>query len=140
MAGRCLFPLEIDDANDDGVIEHDEWVSYTGSTTGHVARETPPPALLDGSTGNDLDGTLYSPQPFEAGDDLDVCYLTGTLIATPEGERPVETLRVCDLVLTRDHGPQPVLWRGSSLVSGAQIVRSPHHLMRAGHPGLGTRL
>ena len=41
-----------------------------------------------------------------------VCFAQGTLIATPEGERPVETLRPGDLVLTQDNGPQVLRWRG----------------------------
>ena len=43
-----------------------------------------------------------------------VCYAPGTLIDTPEGYRPVETLQPDDLVMTRDHGPQPVRWSRSS--------------------------
>jgi hypothetical protein len=38
------------------------------------------------------------------------CYAPGTLILTPEAPRRVETLRPGDLVCTRDHGPQPILW------------------------------
>lgn len=34
------------------------------------------------------------------------CFAAGTLIATPRGEVAVETLRVGDIVLTADHGPQ----------------------------------
>ncbi|SBO42083.1 conserved protein of unknown function [Cyanobium sp. NIES-981] len=35
------------------------------------------------------------------------CFVTGTLIATPEGARPIETLAIGDLVAT-DQGPQAV--------------------------------
>lgn len=45
-----------------------------------------------------------------------VCFLRGTRIQTPGGPRPVETLRVGDLVVTRDHGTQPVRWVGASCV------------------------
>ena len=38
------------------------------------------------------------------------CYAPGTMIATPDGPRVVETLRPGDLVLTVDHGPQPIRW------------------------------
>lgn len=38
------------------------------------------------------------------------CFVRGTLIDTPDGKRPIEDLRPGDLVLTRDHGAQPVLW------------------------------
>ena len=52
-------------------------------------------------------------------DDDPVCFVTGTLIATPEGARPVEDLRPGDLVLTADHGAQPVLWCASSPIPAA---------------------
>jgi hypothetical protein len=37
------------------------------------------------------------------------CFVAGTLIDTPQGRRPVETLQPGDMVLTMDHGAQPVL-------------------------------
>ncbi len=46
------------------------------------------------------------------------CFVAGTLIATPDGERRVETLEPGDLVLTLDHGPQPLRWMGGRTVSG----------------------
>lgn len=45
-----------------------------------------------------------------------VCYLAGTLIRTPDGDRPIETLRVGDLVTTQDRGPQPIRWIGDRTV------------------------
>jgi len=39
-----------------------------------------------------------------------VCFVQGTLIATPDGEVPVETLKPGDLVTTLDHGPQEITW------------------------------
>ena len=41
-----------------------------------------------------------------------VCYLTGTLIATPEGPRAVETLAPGDRVLLADGRSAPVRWLG----------------------------
>lgn len=41
-----------------------------------------------------------------------VCFAAGTRIAAPRGEVAVEALRPGDLVLTLDHGPQPLLWVG----------------------------
>lgn len=41
-----------------------------------------------------------------------VCLARGTPLAVPGGTAPVEALRPDDLVLTRDHGAQPVLWIG----------------------------
>jgi len=45
------------------------------------------------------------------------CFVAGTLIATPDGEVPVETLEPGDLVLTHDNGPQPLRWIGRRRVA-----------------------
>lgn len=45
-----------------------------------------------------------------------VCFVAGTMIATPCGERAVETLRAGDLIDTVDNGPQRVLWVGGGAV------------------------
>ncbi len=55
-----------------------------------------------------------------------ICFARGTLIATPDGPRPVETLDEGQHVLTRDDGPQPVLWRGQRRMSGARLHAMPH--------------
>lgn len=47
------------------------------------------------------------------------CFVTGTLIATPGGERPVEELCAGDEVLTADHGAQPLIWAGASRLTGS---------------------
>jgi Ca2+-binding RTX toxin-like protein len=47
-----------------------------------------------------------------------ICFTPGIGILTPRGERPVETLRAGDLVVTRDHGPQPIRWIGRRTVPG----------------------
>ncbi len=45
-----------------------------------------------------------------------ICFTPGTRIATPRGARPIETLRVGDMVVTRDHGLQPIRWIQSRTV------------------------
>lgn len=59
----------------------------------------------------DTDGNTDS--AFVTFDAQPICYCSGTLIETPFGARAVEDLRVGDLVLTRDHGPQPIRWAGA---------------------------
>ena len=54
-----------------------------------------------------------------------VCFVPGTLIATPDGQRPVETIRPGDRVLTRDNGPQTVLWQASRRVSAGRLIATP---------------
>ena len=55
------------------------------------------------------------------------CFAEGTRIATPGGERPVEALQVGDLVMTADHGAQPVRWIGAALLS-AETLRVQSNL------------
>ncbi|MEM7319651.1 MAG: Hint domain-containing protein, partial [Pseudomonadota bacterium] len=45
------------------------------------------------------------------------CFTPGTLIATSRGSRPVEDLRIGDLVVTRDNGLQPLRWIGQKTVA-----------------------
>lgn len=54
------------------------------------------------------------------------CFCAGTLIRTATGERPVEELRPGDLVMTRDHGLQPLRWCGVSTLSRAELDALPH--------------
>ncbi|MCV6595109.1 MAG: Hint domain-containing protein [Silicimonas sp.] len=50
-----------------------------------------------------------------------ICFVQGTLIRTPAGERRIESLRPGDEVITRDNGPQKIRWIGNRQVraSGA---------------------
>ncbi len=45
-----------------------------------------------------------------------ICFTPGTNILTDQGERPVETLRAGDLVMTKDEGLQPIRWIGNRTV------------------------
>lgn len=45
------------------------------------------------------------------------CFVAGTMIATPDGDVPVERLAPDDMVLTKDNGAQPVRWVGRRRVA-----------------------
>ena len=45
-----------------------------------------------------------------------ICFTPGTRIATPRGARDIAKLEVGDLVVTRDHGLQPIRWIQSRTV------------------------
>ncbi|MBM1813746.1 Hint domain-containing protein [Pseudosulfitobacter pseudonitzschiae] len=62
--------------------------------------------------------SIASNDPTIAYADMAVCFLRGTLIAVPDGERAVEDIQVGDLVTTVDDGPQEVVWCGRQKVSG----------------------
>jgi Ca2+-binding RTX toxin-like protein len=69
-----------------------------------------------------------------------VCFTRGTLIATPQGERPVEELREGDRVLTRDNGMQEIRWMGSKHLDWRALKNAQHLrpvLIRAGALGGG---
>ncbi len=55
-----------------------------------------------------------------------ICFLPGTRIATPAGPRAVEALEPGMLVSTRDNGAQPLVWRGETRLSGAELYLYPH--------------
>ena len=54
-----------------------------------------------------------------------VCFTRGAMVETPEGPKAIEDLREGDLVLTRDRGPQPIRWVGSSKVTGETLAQFP---------------
>lgn len=54
-----------------------------------------------------------------------VCFLRGTQIATPSGERAVETLAVGDLVLNDEGKAVPIRWIGRRSVSAAEVALFP---------------
>lgn len=76
------------------------------------------PNLSNGNTGLkvvDLDTTSSNKFPKPP-----PCFARGTLIETAKGLVPVETLGPGDMLVTHDDGLQPVVWAGSSVVSGLE--------------------
>jgi len=63
------------------------------------------------------------------------CFVAGTRLATPEGWRPIETLSVGELVMTQDHGLEPIRWIGQTTCT-AEGALAPIRI-RAGALGQG---
>lgn len=90
-------------------------VSYTSedSEDGYVS--------FSDAAGNDL-GKLE----FRNIEQVVPCFTPGTMIATPKGEVPVETLKAGDRVITRDNGIQEIHWVGMRTLSFADLAKAEH--------------
>jgi hypothetical protein len=54
-----------------------------------------------------------------------ICFTPGTRLRTDRGEIAIEDLDVGDRLLTRDDGPQEVIWSGHRRMSGARLFALP---------------
>ncbi|PAL23523.1 Hint domain-containing protein [Sphingopyxis sp. GW247-27LB] len=82
--------------------------------------------LIPGLIEHDL---VAAPDVFVAGTP---CFAAGTFVTTPDGLRPIEDIRVGDLVLTHQRRWRRVLRVGSKFTSETIVVKGQ------GHPGLLT--
>lgn len=87
------------------------------------------------------EGPGSSGQPsIPAGDLVVPCFTPGTLIATPRGRVPIETLAVGDRVRTKGHGAQPIRWLGRVTLDARRLAEAPQLRpirLRAGALGRG---
>lgn len=93
----------------------------------------------DVTINGNLQGYQFKPDG-KGGTIVSSCFAEGTLIQTPDGEKPVETLKLGDLVSTH-RGPQPIRWLGKKHVDlrGATdrdnfLVRIKANAFEAGKP------
>lgn len=54
-----------------------------------------------------------------------ICFGAGTRISTPLGARDIANLRAGDLIITRDHGLQPIRWIGKKPISATRLYAQP---------------
>ena len=73
-------------------------------------------------------GTIIGTMVFSNIETIVSCFTPGTRIATPSGLRTIERLQQGDLVVTRDHGPQPIRWVGQRTLSGQTLACDPAEL------------
>ena len=72
-----------------------------------------------------VNARAMEPAPRTARSDGVICFTPGTRIDTPDGPRAVEDLGEGDRVLTRDNGPQEILWIGRRRITGARMFVMP---------------
>ncbi|WP_147110265.1 Hint domain-containing protein [Tateyamaria sp. syn59] len=74
-------------------------------------------------------GTTYEVASNSDGQETPVndipCFTDGAMVETPTGPVPIEHLVAGDLVMTVDHGPQPILWVGARTVSDLEVMFFP---------------
>ena len=106
--------------------------NMTGSLTGN------PDLVTVGYTFVDSNGNPIAPPPntdlgtiVSANSDGTVpwvnviCFTDQTMIATPQGERAAGSLALGDLVMTLDHGPQPIRWIARQEIDAACLAAEP---------------
>lgn len=98
-----------------------------GTIEGLVFVDTFPPIGVELSVVDTAEGPGSSGQPPVDEGDLAAppCFTPGTLILTARGWRKVETLKAGDLVITRDHGEQPVRWIATTHLTADDLARRP---------------
>ncbi len=114
MLDGCVFPAgtEVEDAYEatftgsDGANYLLVALALDGRIAAvHFAGSTPPAGTVLAYAGQNHSRAFAHGLPgFSHGSEID----------TPDGPRPVASLHPGDLVMTRDHGPQPLRWLGSS--------------------------
>jgi len=88
----------------------------------------------------DVGGLVTGTMDFINIENVIPCFTPGTMIATPRGEVPVETLRAGDRVITRDNGLQEIRWVGARELGWRDLNLAPHLkpvLVRQGSLGNG---
>lgn len=110
-------------------------VRWAKTTETSNAAATLSGTFVRGDDGNVYFVTSYPPTSFATGGTATVqnftpapppCFTAGTMIATPQGRRPVQMLAVGDLVLTQQGTAAPVLWTGSRTITRDALDKSPN--------------
>ena len=105
-------------------------ITYTGTTFyladgRSVFTPTDGQVLVDGIFQRARDVSTQGPLNVP-GDLGPTCFVAGTLIETPSGPRRIDDLCRGDLVLSRDHGPQPIRWIGREEIDGSGAFAPIH--------------
>lgn len=89
-----------------------------GSTSTNIPAAPAGNSIQWDINGNRIDG------PHTEGTSV-TCFVAGTLIGTPDGEKRIEDLKVGDQVVTQHQGAQEIRWIGKSCVSKVSLQNHP---------------
>ncbi len=86
------------------------------------------PANPENGTVNWLDtaGNVIGTTTFVNIENVIPCFTPGTSIATPQGERLVQDLKVGDKIITRDNGLQEIRWVGAKAMDYKALAAHPY--------------
>ena len=73
----------------------------------------------------DIYGNITGTLSFSNIETIVSCFTPGTRILTRKGQVAIERLKAGDLVLTRDHGLQPIRWIGARRLDAAELADDP---------------
>lgn len=131
--------LTVEDLDNDGTISNDEWdaaVSGDGNDIGDstfLYRDGGVSGFLystDGTTTFTVDQDVTAIRAdlsnhFEADVSAVVCFAKGTRIATPNGQKRIETLTQGDQILTDKGDSRTIRWIGRREVSAFEMLHAP---------------
>lgn len=125
-------------------------VAFDGAAVGAVSENLPvlvgPNSTTTTLQFNQPDPDSLSHETESTGDTGVACFVAGTRILTPAGQRQIESLHEGDIVWTRDNGPLPLRWIGRRTVVGrggfapVQIMRGTYGAKRAHYVSQNHRI
>jgi Hint domain len=128
------------DVIDDQSLNFADFSSYTVAGSGNLQTvivtdsngtdfvfQTKGSALASGTFDSATGGSLRLTADASGGTEITLCFVAGTRIATPDGERAIETLQAGDEVLTADGRVAPVRWIG---IKEVRNIDTPVRLLR----------
>ncbi|MFA8385473.1 MAG: Hint domain-containing protein [Pelagibaca sp.] len=114
-----IFEIWADQA-DDGILNQSNTTDTKGNTTDYTNKTQFASGQGIVFTGAMADSTFFTIENTGV-----VCFAKGTLILTTTGEVPIERLSPGDQIVTRDNGPQELVWVASRKLGRAELVRAP---------------
>jgi Ca2+-binding RTX toxin-like protein len=114
-----IFEVWADQA-DDGILNQSNTTDTKGNSTDYSDNTE-----FDSGDGIVFSGATANGSFFATDNTGVVCFAKGTMILTKKGDMPIERLSPGDMVITRDNGPQPLIWVASRKLGMADLTRAP---------------